>query len=101
MNRPRYKDFTYPNCETPLESWYSYAFELERYCDELEKINERMVWHVKKCNEQSTKIRQLEKALDKACKVLDCDNVTWINGVCNLKHKEQWKEHFLKEVDHD
>ena len=94
MNRPRGDVFN------PF-----YVKQLEKYCDELETINERMMWHVKKCNEQSTKIRQLEKSLNEACEYCNCDFLQIEDMYCennnNGNCKECIKNHFLKEVQND
>ena len=67
----------------------TYAEELEKYCDELEKISYTLS---KSFSESMFKIYQLNKALDKACERLESfDSVTKLE-------KENWKEWCMKDV---
>ena len=89
---------------------YTYSFELEKYCDELEAIVSKgdCVTHYEK------EIERLEKALDKACDVIvelnTCNNLRaeqyehcpfekkcFFHDLGCFSNKENWKEWLMKD----
>lgn len=101
---------------------YTYARELEEYCDYLEECNNIVCSDMENLREsldyelqvKTEKIEQLEKVLDKACELIssdvcincyacyfekECKSKEADKCIANNMNKEEWKEWCLKDVD--
>ena len=106
MNRPKLKQYWCEGLCNHEADYKAYLEDLEKYCDELEHelevLKEEYNADQKYIENFDTakdwywkKIKQLEKALDKACEMLE-----HIDRSCycvNSMTKEQWKELLAKD----
>lgn len=84
MNRPKIEDSL---------TRRMYIDDLEKYCDEIEKVDERLTKALINIgNSFCDDIKKLENALDKACDMLETYDLA-NNELTRPKHsKEEWKE---------
>ena len=93
MNRPK-QEFIFDTANS-IHYKPKYVEDLENYCSELEHLLEGHELLVEKADEMFLRIKELEKALDKACELL------WFaEGVTlqqHIRNKDQWKEWVMKD----
>lgn len=96
MNRPK-QEFIFDTANS-IHYKPKYVEDLEKYCSELEHLLEGHKLLVEKADEMYLRIKELDKALDKACDMLATYDLANRYRMERAPYSdEEWKEWLMKD----